>query len=136
MQGSAINVVKASGYGSDNLDDEDEELAGNEVEGGNEAAMDVDEEEVAAAPVPASPPKGRKRKLTKAQEAKAKAQAKKKAKGKKGGDDSDFDDDDDEDDPYTSLSKSMWSKAKPTVGNFENCARCKKQFTVVRSLLP
>ncbi|KAH6899224.1 DNA dependent ATPase [Coprinopsis sp. MPI-PUGE-AT-0042] len=79
---------RASGYGSDNLDDDDEGDA-NEEEGEG-ARMDE----------------------------------------RRAGDDSDFDDD--EDDPYTSLSKSMWTNSKPPVGNFENCARCKKQFTVTK----
>ena len=58
---------------------------------------------------------------------KEKAKAKKKAKK---GDDDDYEDD--EEDPYSALSK-MWKNdlPKPPIGNFENCARCEKQFTVV-----
>lgn len=59
-----------------------------------------------------------------------KAQEKKKAKGKgKKGSDDEYEE---EDDPYTSLSKSMWTtSSKPPVGDFETCAKCEKQFTVV-----
>lgn len=78
-----------------------------------------------------SPAPAKKRKLTKAAEAKLKAaeKKKKKGKGKKGSDDEDYE----EEDPYTSLSKSLWStgSSKPPVGSFENCAKCEKQFTVV-----
>ncbi|KAF8647400.1 hypothetical protein AX16_006742 [Volvariella volvacea WC 439] len=83
----------------------------------------------------------KKRKMSKAAEAKAKAKAKadakKKAKGK-GGDDDDYSDDNDEDE-YTALSKNPWKNvggpAKPSVGSFEDCAVCKKQFTVTRYTL-
>jgi DNA repair protein RAD7 len=81
-------------------------------------------------------PATKKRKLTKAAQDKLKAKEKRKAnqKGKKGGDD---DKEGGEEDPYTALSKSAWggaASAKPPVGNFETCARCEKEFTVVRSL--
>ena len=69
----------------------------------------------------------KKRKLTKAAEAKLKAQEKKK-RGKKDSDD------DDDDDTYTTPSRSIWASSggeKPPVGNFEKCAICEKQFTVV-----
>ena len=104
--------LQVSGYASDNLD---------EPEGGDTVgdAMDVDgeDEDEEERPVPA-----KKRKLTKAAEAKLKAKEKK----KKGSDDED-------EDAYTALSKSLWSTgtSKPPVGSFENCAVCKKQFTVV-----
>ena len=77
---------------------------------------------------PATPAK--KRKLTKAQEAKEKAKAKKAAK-KQGDDDSD---EDEGNDLYTALS-GMRGGGKPPVGSFSNCARCEKQFTVVRNAL-
>ncbi|KAL6308529.1 RNI-like protein [Sparassis latifolia] len=89
---------------------------------------------------PNEAPAPKKRKLSKAAEAKLKAKekakekAKAKAKGKKGGDDEDYEDDEDEDeDAYTALSK-MWRSdlPKPPVGSFENCAKCKKQFTVTK----
>ena len=65
----------------------------------------------------------KKRKLTKAAEAKLKAEQKK----KKGSDD------EEDDDACTALSKSLWSNGatKPSVGSFEDCAVCEKQFTVV-----
>ncbi|KAF8237013.1 RNI-like protein [Tricholoma matsutake] len=75
----------------------------------------------------------KKRKLTKAAEAKLKA--KEMAKKTKGNDDNgDRDGDDSEDDVYNALSKSFWTDngSKPPVGNFENCARCEKQFTVTK----
>ena len=65
-----------------------------------------------------------------------KMKAKEKAKGKKkkdGGGDNDKEAD--KEDPYTALSRSTWSgaaSAKPPVGNFETCAKCEKEFTVVR----
>ncbi|KAF6758311.1 hypothetical protein DFP72DRAFT_191959 [Ephemerocybe angulata] len=111
---------RASGYGSDNLDEDDGEPEP-EQDGDDEKAEELEE----------SPAPAKKRKLTKAAEAKLKAQEKKKkGKGKKGSDDEDYEDDD----PYTSLSKSMWSSgsSKPPVGSFENCARCEKQFTVTK----
>ena len=85
----------------------------------------MEQEELIQSPAPA-----KKRKLTKAAEAKLKAAEKKKMKGKgKAG----SDDEDEAEDPYTSLSRSMWTgSSKPPVGSFENCARCEKQFTVVR----
>ncbi|KAG6844545.1 hypothetical protein H0H87_006029 [Tephrocybe sp. NHM501043] len=73
----------------------------------------------------------KKRKLTKAQEAKLKA--KEKAKKKKKDEDSDGDE---EEDPYHALAKSWGGKSasptKPIIGNFEDCAKCKVQFTVTR----
>ncbi|KAF6758516.1 DNA dependent ATPase [Ephemerocybe angulata] len=111
---------RASGYGSDNLDEDDGEPEP-EQDGDDEKAEELEE----------SPAPAKKRKLTKAAEAKLKAQEKKKkGKGKKGSDDEEYEDDD----PYTSLSKSMWSSgsSKPPVGSFENCARCEKQFTVTK----
>ena len=93
----------ADGYASDNLDEPEE------------------------APAP------KKRKQSKAAEAKQKEKEKAKAKkkAKKGDDDDDYEDSDQ--DPYSALSK-MWKGdiPKPPVGSFEDCARCKKQFTVVR----
>lgn len=76
-------------------------------------------------------PAPKKRKLTKAAEIKLKAKEKaKKKKGKK--DDEDYSADEDED-AYTALSKSMWTNvSKPSVGSFSDCAKCEKQFTVVR----
>jgi DNA repair protein RAD7 len=71
----------------------------------------------------------KKRKLTKSAQDKLKAKEKAKAKKQAGnGEDSD------EEDPYTALSKSAWSgaSAKPPIGNFEKCAKCEKEFTVVR----
>jgi DNA repair protein RAD7 len=80
-------------------------------------------------------PATKKRKLTKAAQDKLKAKEKRKAnQKKKGGDD---DKEGEEEDPYTALSKSAWggaASAKPPVGNFETCARCEKEFTVVRTL--
>jgi hypothetical protein len=79
-------------------------------------------------------PTGRKRQVSKATLEKQKLAAKKKAKKHKD-DDDDYEDDGDE---YTALSKSFWtsksSNAKPSVGSLEKCAKCSKQFTVVRSL--
>ena len=93
---------RAEGYESDNLDEPEE-------------------------------PTPKKRKQSKAAEAKQKAKEKAKAKKKaKKGDDDNGDEDEDED-PYSALSK-MWKGdlPKPPVGSFEDCARCQKQFTVVR----
>ena len=75
---------------------------------------------------------GRKRKASKAVLEKQKAAAKKKAKKQ---DDDDYDDD--EDDAYNMFStRSMWenksANPKPPVGSLEKCAKCSKQFTVVR----
>ncbi|KAG6902070.1 hypothetical protein C0995_004768 [Termitomyces sp. Mi166 len=82
-----------------------------------------------------SPPK--KRRLTKAAEAKLKAKEKAKAKKKKKDENSD---DDEEEDPYRALVRSWGgnstSPAKPVIGNFENCAKCKAQFTVTRYTMP
>ncbi|KAF9460918.1 hypothetical protein BDZ94DRAFT_1265054, partial [Collybia nuda] len=91
------------------------------------ASDNLDEPEDEEKPTPAT----KKRKLTKAAEAKLKAKAKKNAKKGTKGDD---DDNDSEEDAYTALSKSLWtnSSAKPPVGNFENCAKCEKQFTVTK----
>jgi hypothetical protein len=100
-------LLQAAGYASDALDESED------------AQQDT--------------PAVKKRKLTKAAEAKLKA--KEKAKKKKGqNDDADDNDDDSEDDVYNALSKSFWSNngSKPPVGDFEDCARCEKQFTVVR----
>jgi DNA repair protein RAD7 len=71
----------------------------------------------------------KKRKLSKAAEAKLKAKEKKK-RGKKDSDD------DEEEDAYTALSKSLRqnSTARPSIGSFENCSTCNKQFTVVKFL--
>jgi hypothetical protein len=77
---------------------------------------------------------GRKRKVSKAALEKQKIAAKKRAKKRK--DDEDDEDEDDEDE-YTALSKSLWksksNNAKPSIGSLEKCAKCLKQFTVVRS---
>ena len=75
---------------------------------------------------------GRKRKVSKAVLEKQKAAAKKKAKKQE-----DDDYEDDEDDAYTAFStRSMWANKsanpKPPVGSFEKCAKCTKQFTMVR----
>jgi DNA repair protein RAD7 len=78
-------------------------------------------------------PTTKRRKLTKAAEEKLKA--KEKAKAKKKGKKVDDNDNEGEDDMYTALSKSTWGGAasiKPPVGNFEKCAKCEKEFTVVR----
>ena len=59
--------------------------------------------------------------------------SKKRVKKQKDDDDDDYNDDEDE---YTALSKSWKSKstnAKPSIGSLENCAKCSKRFTVVRS---
>lgn len=73
---------------------------------------------------------GKKRRVSKATLEKQKAAAKKKAKKK------DDDDYEDEDDAYTALSKSLWTNKsanpKPPVGSLEKCAKCSKQFTIVR----
>ena len=73
---------------------------------------------------------GRKRKVSKAALEKQKAPAKKRAKKC----DDEYDDDGDE---YTALSKSLRkSKSggpKPPNGSLEKCAKCSKQFAVVRS---
>ena len=76
-------------------------------------------------------PVGRKRKVSKAALEKQKAAAKKRAK-KCNSDDDDFDDDGDE---YTALSKSLKSNKSSdlAIGSLEKCAKCSKQFTVVRS---
>ena len=76
---------------------------------------------------------GRIRKASKAVLEKQKMAAKKRAKKRK----DDDDDDDDYEDEYTALSKSLWKSksatAKPSIGSLEKCAKCSKQFTVVRS---
>lgn len=56
--------------------------------------------------------------------------AKAKAKAKKSKDDDE--DDEDYEDAYTALVKDSYKSARPPVGSFENCAKCKQQFTVVR----
>ncbi|KAG6896610.1 hypothetical protein C0992_007133 [Termitomyces sp. T32_za158] len=82
------------------------------------------------------PQPAKKRKLTKAAEAKLKAQEKAKAKKKK----AEKSDDDDEEDPYRALARSWGgsstSPTKPVIGNFEDCAKCKVQFTVTRYTMP
>jgi DNA repair protein RAD7 len=73
---------------------------------------------------------GRKRKVSKAVLEKQKAAAKKKAKKQ---DDDDYDDE--EDDAYNKFSIRWENKSanpKPPVGSLEKCAKCSKQFTVVR----
>jgi DNA repair protein RAD7 len=79
-------------------------------------------------------PTGRRRKVSQAALEKQKAAAKKRAKKNK--DDDDYEDGEDE---YTALSKSFWTSkpgnAKPSVGSLEKCAKCSKQFTVVRSVV-
>lgn len=76
-------------------------------------------------------PKKRKQSKAAAAKQKEKEKAKSKKKAKKGDDDDDYEDSDR--DPYSALSK-MWKSdlPKPPVGGFEDCARCQKQFTVVR----
>ncbi|OBZ75286.1 DNA repair protein rhp7 [Grifola frondosa] len=98
-------AANAEEYASDNLDEDDEDV-----------------------------PTTKKRKISKAAEAKLKAKEKAKKTGKKGGDDDDYEDEDE--DAYTALSK-MWKGdlPKPPVGSFENCAKCKKQFTVTKYTL-
>lgn len=75
----------------------------------------------------------RKRKMSKAALEKQKAAAKKKAK-KCDGDDDEYDDDRDE---YTAPSKSLRTNksgdSRPPNGSFAKCAKCSKQFTMVRS---
>ncbi|ESK96042.1 dna dependent atpase [Moniliophthora roreri MCA 2997] len=76
-----------------------------------------------------SPPK--KQKV--AEKGKGKGKNTKNAKKKKE-DDDEYDEDED---AYTALSKSMWTNSakKPAVGSFENCAICKKKFTVTKYTL-
>jgi hypothetical protein len=75
-------------------------------------------------------PAGKRRKLSKVAMEKCKAGAKKKAIK--------FDDDDydGEEDAYTALSKSLRtnksSDSKPSIGSRVKCAKCSKQFTMVR----
>ncbi|KAF8583143.1 RNI-like protein [Ramaria rubella] len=100
---------KKSGYGSDDLDDTNDE---------------------------GDKPAAKRRKLSKAALAKEKAKAKAKAKKKKGGDDDD-DFEDSEEDQYTALSKGGFTRTGkgnvlPPAGSFENCATCGKKFTVTR----
>ncbi len=101
-------------------------ISGFRQPGDGYASDDLDEPEEEPAP--------KKRKQTKAAQAKQKVKEKAKAKkkGKKEEDEDDYEDDEDED-PYSALSK-MWKNdlPKPPVGSFEDCARCEKQFTVVR----
>jgi hypothetical protein len=63
---------------------------------------------------------------------KQKAAAKKKAKKC----DDDDDNDDEDEDEYTALSKSPKKNnlggAKPPIGSLDKCAKCSKQFAVVR----
>jgi DNA repair protein RAD7 len=76
---------------------------------------------------------GRTRKVSKAASEKQKIAAKKRAKRRKDDDDDDYEDDEDE---YTALSKSLWkskSNNAKSIGSLEKCAKCSKQFTVVRS---
>ncbi|KAG5735452.1 DNA repair protein rhp7 [Termitomyces sp. T112] len=98
----------STAYDSDNLDGEQEEK---------------------------SPP-AKKRKLTKAAEAKLKAKEKAKAKKNKKNENSD----NEQEDPYRALASSWGGKAaspaKPVIGNFEDCAKCKVQFTVTRYTMP
>ncbi|KAG5642850.1 hypothetical protein DXG03_002027 [Asterophora parasitica] len=95
------------------------------------ATVDYDSEELDDPPEETT---AKKRKLSKAAEAKLKAKEKAKAKKKK--EDENYEDEDD--DPYSALSKIGWggkgnaSPKKPTVGNFEDCAKCEKQFTVTK----
>ncbi|KAG6883917.1 hypothetical protein C0993_002851 [Termitomyces sp. T159_Od127] len=100
---------KSVGYDSDNLDGEQERM-----------------------PQPA-----KKRKLTKAAEAKLKAKEKANARKKKKDENSD---DNEEEDPYRALARSWGgnstSPTKPVIGNFEDCAKCKVQFTVTRYTMP
>ncbi|TEB16422.1 hypothetical protein FA13DRAFT_1747165 [Coprinellus micaceus] len=96
---------RTSGYGSDNLDDDDEEQEPQEEDG-----EDGPQEELQDSPAPA-----KKRKLTKAAEAKLKAAEKKKMRGK-----------------GKKARTRKTRSSKPPVGNFENCARCEKQFTVTK----
>ena len=53
--------------------------------------------------------------------------AKAKAKAEKDEDDND----DDYEDAYTALVKDSYKSTRPPIGSFENCAKCKQQFTVV-----
>ncbi|KAF9646610.1 RNI-like protein [Thelephora ganbajun] len=75
---------------------------------------------------PEEAPKPKKRKLTKAAEAKLKAKAKAKTKKTKN------EDDDDYEDAYTTLVKDSYKSTRPPIGSFENCAKCKQQFTVTK----
>ncbi|KAG6829530.1 hypothetical protein H0H92_004267 [Tricholoma furcatifolium] len=84
---------------------------------------DLDEEQVEATPA-------KKTKVTKESKAKEKAKSKRKKKDE---------DSDEEEDPYNALSFSWRGKsspAKPTIGNFEDCAKCNVQFTVTRYTMP
>ncbi|KAJ7015845.1 RNI-like protein [Mycena alexandri] len=74
---------------------------------------------------PESPPKKQK-KTAKTAVSKASASKSKSKKKKK-------DEDSEEEDPYTELSRSLWTNVpKPAVGSFENCAKCEKQFTMTK----
>ncbi|TCD69896.1 hypothetical protein EIP91_005720 [Steccherinum ochraceum] len=113
--------------------EEDGDAEQNNNEGYSSDKLDEDEDEQ---------PAPKKRKLSKAAEAKLKAKEKEKAKGKakakgkgKKGDDDDYEDDSDGEDAYTALSKMWKDSAKPPVGSFEDCARCKKKFTVTKYTL-
>ncbi|KAH7918589.1 RNI-like protein [Leucogyrophana mollusca] len=83
------------------------------------ASDDLDEAPAEEEPSP-------KKRKTKAATAKAKAKAKKKAEEDAKGQGSD-------DDEYTA--KSLWTFSgakKPSIGSFEKCAKCEKQFTVTK----
>lgn len=71
--------------------------------------------------------------MTKAAQAKEKAKEAAKKKGKKGADNDDYEDGEGSD-SYNALSRALHAnnRSKPPVGSFEDCAKCAKQFTVVR----
>ena len=102
-------LAQASGYASDELDEPEEDEA----------------------------PAKKKRKMTKAAQAKEKAKEAAKKKGKKGADNDDYEDGEGSD-SYHAISRALHAnnRAKPPVGSFEDCAKCAKQFTVVRHFRP
>ncbi|KAI5119535.1 hypothetical protein M0805_002557 [Coniferiporia weirii] len=126
----------AAGPSNVNNDEDEEQAEGTQAgpqRGDTQAAPEYDSDNLDDDEEDYKPAK--KQKLSKKEEAKLKA--KEKAKKKKGKDDSESDSEEDE---YTALSRgaannrarAMASGAKPPIGNFENCAKCGKQFTVTR----
>lgn len=98
---------RTPGYASDNLDESADE--------GNTPAK-------------------KKRKLTKAAEARLKVKEKASPQKKKGREDEG--DEDEENDPYKARSAGLMSSATgkaPPIGTFQDCGKCQKKFTVVRS---
>ncbi|KAG5651697.1 hypothetical protein H0H81_007756 [Sphagnurus paluster] len=111
-----------------NNDAQEREPPRRRARGRQAATVDYDSEELDD---PQEEMTTKKRKLSKAAEAKLKTKPKKK------NEDEDYDGRDD-DDPYRALSKTWGGRGnavstpKPPVGNFENCAKCEKQFTVTK----